>query len=329
MGRQLTMRVLDEAARKGWLTVENGAVTVTESSPDWIRTGIDIVNLGESVRANTVVLSAVASNAIQNHYRNMGQFNSPLGLPIDRAMRPRLRNSDGAYVTKFRGGEIVYLRDGRTQAYMTRMVTVYWRGFTCTRAQESTDEVYGTVSAIQVASGASQTIKYPADGDAEQSFDVGHFFGANGVIYQGPPTVLSLVVAHVEADSGDVSETKRRISEFIQSKAKDVAASNGAGFPAEDGNNDDWFLKQIVDWSVGALVDLVGAQDDRYRPALLPISFSEIYDRQYTDKTAILGGNPVKYTHSIVVRGVDDGGDEGEYVHYFFVEQQETTARPI
>jgi len=270
-----------------------------------------------------VVLAAWANQKIQEKYAQIGGKTSSLGLPINADLGVQPAGGD-KYFMDFRGGRIeVDPRSGKPAvAKKLRVMELWWVGLECRIRQEKVDEVYGSVAAIIPGSGMSNFHKFPGD---REYWDMGpdgqRIVQVSVPLFQGPPMTVVLLGSLVEHDSGDIEEYKHKIADAIANAARGLAVM--AGVPAEATAADQGFINDLSLGLVNAAASALGADDDPYVPQQLRLHWADILNGNYTRQTLRRDDDPriVEYTHSIVVTGIDQGGDRGEYALYFDVRQ--------
>lgn len=138
-------------------------------------------------------------------------------------------------------------------------------------------------------------------------------------IYTGPPTDLVIIGSLVEHDSGNIEQYKRKFADAITRAAQGLAAMEG--IPAEATAADQGFLNDLSVGLVNAVSSVLGADDDAYVPGQLLLHWTDILGHNFSKQLLRRNDDPrtISYTHQLVVSGVDQGGDRGEYALYFDV----------
>jgi len=267
---------------------------------------------------------AQAGIAIEKKYAQLGGKASPLGLPVNPTAGVQLQGT--TYLMDYRGGQIESSGGTSATAVKMREVQVWWVGLECRIRQESSDEIYGSVGAVVPASGGSFTHKFPGDRDYWDMGRPGERIVNVGVpIYTGPPADVVIVGALVEHDSGNIDKYKQKFADEITRAAQGLAGMEGV--PAEATAADEGWLNTLSLGLVNGIFSLVGADDDAYVPGNLLLHWTDILGHAFPKQTLRRDDDPrtIEYTHQLIVSGVDQGGDRGEYALYFDVRQFDIT----
>jgi len=323
--------IMKHALNTDQLALKDGQWALADNASKLVVKGLDGIlangvlkpdNIDPTTIANSV-LSIFAERKIQKKYAQLGGKKSQLGLPLYPATG--VQSSGNTYFMDFRGGRIEItdpLSENPAIAYKMRFIEVWWVGLECRIRQEKTDEIYGTVAAIIPGSGMSNTHKFPGDREYWDMGPDGQRIVQVGVpLYKGPPMSLTLVGSLVEHDSGNIEAYKQKIAQVIADAAKGLAVY--AGVPAEAVAADQGFINDLSLGLVNGVSSILGADDDPYVPQVHLLHAFDILKRNYTRQTLHRADDPhfLEYTHSIVVSGIDQGNDRGEYAFYFDVRQ--------
>jgi hypothetical protein len=336
---------MDQAARAGWIAMDNGTLLLTDSAPARLRDvvrrrGLDVIDNQISGSASGSDRQFVATEAalfrmrqraaratIERAWLRDGGPASSVGIPLDGSLR-EVRSEDGGWVGQFRGGQIKLQANGKIVKYTQHEVTITVAGIECGMRQEAEDEIYGVVTVFGPANGTVQSVRIPGSGVLT--------FGPPGarltlpevdVIRAAPVQDYKIFVALIEHDSGDAEAIARKVAERIESAAK-AAIGSLTGVPAEavaDSQNEEIHTAAL--WVVG---DLLGMGDDAYPTEGLTVRAAELMDgtgpalqapyRRADDPRTI-----EQWTHKVILSGVDDGGDRGQYAVYLRVTREDTT----
>lgn len=269
-----------------------------------------------------MTLRQVVQKRLLDKYDRIGQRHSPLGLPQDRQMS--VARAGNNFVMNFRGGEVQIPVEGGDAIAIARIRVELWLvGIECQIRQESTDEVYGAVGVIVPGSNLSATEKFP---DADKgTFEMGpdglRIINLAKKLYDGPPMDIVLTASLIEHDSGDTSEVKKKIAEAVAKAAQALAGE--VGIPAEVTSASSGWINDLSLGLVSAIAGILGIDDDPYPPQQLRLRWSELQGQQFVRRTTRRNDDPrtIDFTHSIILSGVDDGGDRGQYAIYFDVRQ--------
>jgi hypothetical protein len=195
---------------------------------------------------------------------------------------------------------------------MSQYLDVRWVALECRIRQESEDEILGTITRVST-DGTSTIYNFPPGQDATWSMgNTGErIITVDVPLYNGPPTAMSLTATLVEYDSGDIEGYKRHVSDAVS-----AIASRASGGESEVADS---VIRDLSDLLFNSVAELFGVADDQYNPQTLRLSLSSLADASRPRYTLTRDGEPqqAEYTDCIVLTGVDDGGDRGEYALYF------------
>ncbi|MGI5380559.1 hypothetical protein ACQEV2_41370 [Streptomyces sp. CA-251387] len=196
-------------------------------------------------------------------------------------------------------------------------VKVVWTGLECQVRQEKEDDIFGSV---QVIAGMTPQppLKFPESGTLQFGPPGLRIFSAQRLLYSGPAQDLTVSLALVQHDSGDVEQEKQAVAQAISAAATAAIAkaTGGAG----------GLIKPFIDLVAEALVDffsqLLGLADNPFNPAAVFIPKDRLLDansrrqiRQRTDDPRVL-----QFTDQLACSGTDDDGDLGVYALYLDVQ---------
>jgi len=282
---------------------------------------LDKIGRDEATNRLTYMLAQArlveARSKIMAKYSEIGSYRSPLGLASDPDRGVYSRG--GTYVMDFRGGHIEAnpLNNDPAIAKTETQIQVWWVGLECRIRQEKVDELYGTVAALIPGSGITNTMHFPEDREYWDMGPDGQRITQAGVkLYEGPPMDITLIASLVEYDSGNIDKYKREVAEAIAKASQTLAPS--VGVPAEVLAADQGFISDLSLGLVNAISSVLGADDDAYTPQQRVLHWTDLKDPSLR-QTLQRSDDPrhIDYTHSIVVSGIDQGGDRGEYAFYF------------
>jgi hypothetical protein len=197
-------------------------------------------------------------------------------------------------------------------------VEVWWVGLECRQRQESVDEVFGTVNLVSEDGQHKESVKFPEGADYwELGPDGQRIVSTQTLLYRGPAKDIALAASLVEYDSGDIQQYKDGAAQAVSSVATAAigSATGGAGTVA----------KPLVDLLAKALVDLttavLGTDSDTYAPRGIRLPAQAMAPAAQRRRTLRRTDDArhIDWTDVIVLIGVDDGGDVGEYAVYFDV----------
>ncbi len=285
-----------------------------------------------------------AVHDIREKYRQLGEFNSPLGLAINEnldAQNDPIITSDGrgGFVSNFRGGRINLASPGGSPpiAQIIDKMKIWFVGLECRVRQESKDEIFGSVGIIIPSTKFTKTIDFP-EGTEYWTLgeDGSRTISLQQLIYDGVPADVVLNCVLIEHDSGDIDEYKKKIAEALAEAAKAGLAL--LGVPAEATAADQGFISDISLGLVNVMSGWVGADDDPYTPQALRIPARNVlialaqkfegkrldepdpFPERVLERSDTPGVKLIYNTNPVIVSGTDQGGDRGEYGFYFKVE---------
>ena len=287
------------------------------------KSNLDLIVLGlGSVPAQT------AHDAIVKKY-NAINGRQVLGLALDD---PHLE--DTRFVQNFRSGNITISGEALNlppTATITRNVKVFWKGLECRRRQEKEDEMYGTVASFTPSSGASKARSFP---DNQEFFTMGHegsrIINDAALICDSAVGDLLVVCSLVEHDSGDIGKYKEEVAKLLAKAAGGFLAMGGVD--AETLAASEGFIGDVSLGLVNVAASVLGADDDQYNPGTMLIHAKELLQRfkpnpldppeQFPTQVLRRDDDPktIEFTHSLILSGTDQGGDQGEYGLYFDVQ---------
>ena len=286
---------------------------------------------------------AEKAQAISRAWEELGgPRSSLLGLPIDDGLTALLTpltklDDEGGAFSNFRGGSL-HISNVDNNVFVSdeiKKVKIILVGIECRIRQESVDEVFGSVGVIIPSSKTSATHHFP--GEADKSLQMGD--GARIVqleleVYDGVIADIILPCVLVEHDSGNIDEYKKKAAEYIAVAA--MAGLGAVGVPAEAAGADQGIIGDITLGLVNVLSGWLGADDDPYTPQALRIPGKDILaallikngellgvPAPFKEQTLTRGDDPRTLSYNIapvIVTGIDQGGDRGEYAFYFKVE---------
>lgn len=280
---------------------------------------------------NPTTLERLASAKIQDYYAKHGGYFSRFGLPIDAGLNAQespvvLSRPQGGYSADFRGGRLTLSHAGPGDDVVVewiRKVKIWFVGLECRVRQEGTDEVYGSIGCIVPSTNELNTYHFP---DGIEYFSMGpdgtRTVRVEMLIYDGVPADIVLACLLIEHDSGNIDTYKEKIAAAITTAAKTGLAA--IGVPAEATAADQGFLGDLSLGIVNAVSGWIGADDDPYTPQNSRIRAREILLNAFTEQVLERSDTPgvvLKYNaEPVIVYGIDQGGDRGEYGFYFRVE---------
>ncbi|MFE4311154.1 peptidoglycan-binding protein [Streptomyces sp. NPDC056891] len=199
-------------------------------------------------------------------------------------------------------------------------VRVVWTGLECRMRQEEIDEIFGTVQLItEVTTDPPPPLKFPDSGTLEFGPPGQRIFSAGRLLYSGPARDMSVSVAMVEWESGDVEKAKEAVADAVSTAATLAVglATGGVGFLAEP------LIDGIVEGLVDVFADDVfGLQDDAYNPSAIFITKDQLLNADARRKTVQRADDPhtLQFTDLVIITGTDDAGDMGAYHLYLDVQ---------
>jgi hypothetical protein len=269
---------------------------------------------------------ADAKTAVIREWNRLGGAKSPLGLPVKNEVE--VAKTASGFESRFRSGVMAL---NPTLAILptkeTDVVTIDLVGIECQIRQEGTDEIYGVVTVIGPA---NNTIAQTRFGPLEM--------GPRGTrIVSLEKTLITkqvvenykIHVALIEHDSGDVDVIAKKVADKVREGA---AAAIGAltGVPAEAVAESESFSEGIDQGLVFLFDDILGIGDDALLPQALDLPWPTIVPGAVVVKLDPVSrpGEPQKlerWTHQLVVSGVDHAEDLGQYGVYFRVRAERQT----
>jgi hypothetical protein len=269
---------------------------------------------------------AAARAGLERAWTRMGGPASPVGLPMGGQVTVKEAGVAGSwtYSADFRGGTIHLSNDGSTgQSDSQVKVFIDLVGLECQVRQEGTDEIYAVVSVVGPSDHAIASTRVPGGGTINM--------GPDGMRINLPTTSLLsdgtlqdyyVWAALVENDSGDVDVIAKKIADKFASTAA-TALGAATGVPAEAIADSESFKENLITGLAWVFGDVLGMGDDPYDPESFRLFWGDLkagtpavqpaYSRS-DDPRKIEG-----WTHRLILSGVDDGGDHGQYAVYFKV----------
>lgn len=262
-----------------------------------------------------------AQEELKKAWERSGGAFSPVGLPIDPTSISEI--SPGKWALQCRSGYIQYVHQNReTHQVVTSKVTVRLVAIECQMRQESSDEVYGVIAVHGPANRLIHSVRVPSGSYLSMGKPGARLtFPQIPIVTDVPVEDLYIRVAWIENDSGNIEDIAQKVSaKLSQAAAALVGGLVGAGAESVASSQDETFYEASL-WVVG---NVLGMGDDAY-----PV------EGKYISAGELMGGSgprlqgtyqrkddprPVeRWTHDIVARGVDDGGDIGSYRFFFEV----------
>lgn len=280
------------------------------------------------------ILERKAKEAISAAWHRAGGDRSRVGVPLGGAISARM-SSRNVWRAQFRSGEIEtrFLNNNGQQVLqiVTSEMRIRLVGIECQMRQEGEDEIYATIGALRVADGETSTVKVP---DWPMPGGVPYFIFKEGkaqgrmvsldvpIVWGRPIQDVRLTVGLVETDKDDtVNAMKDKVAAVIVEKGRE-AVKDKTGLDAEALVSKEDMQNSIKDLMNKGLEKLLGMGPDVYEAGHLAISAREI-EAGPARKPPFKRGDDSdvirEWTHEIVVRGRDDGGDRGQYRLFFDV----------
>ena len=274
---------------------------------------------------------ATAKIAMEKAWAAAGGPKSKVGLPRNGQVEVREVTQSGetngaliGYVADFRGGSITLSPDGTRSATKTEtLVSIMLVGLECEVRQEATDEMYGLVSILGPSDSTVVSKRFPDSGtlnmgpDGIRINDMAVMLIDGGVIqnYQ----IMGCLFEH---DSGDVDVIAKDVSDKVASTAAE-ALGGLTGAPAEAVGDSESFKQNLASGLAWVFGNVLGMGDDPYDPQSISLPWSTLVSGAVSVQPPIHRNDDSRtiedWTHKIVLSGVDDGGDRGQYVLYFRV----------
>jgi len=288
----------------------------------------------------------VAIHDVNTSYKEFGGILSLLSLPIDDELNttdaPIVKpGAMGVYTSEFRGGRIT-VKSHTSVKDVFRFVKVIFAGLECRVKMEEVDEVYGSIGAIAPRWHQSPSHSFP---QGMKYFTMGpdgtRTCEAEIEIYDGPPDNITITCFLYEHDDGPSEEYQKKIGETVALVAATYLGGVW-GLGAEAIFGDKGFLRDACVGVVDAVTATLGLADDPFDPRAFTIPHKDLllgYAIQFEHKGKP-DDNPFpqdKFFHRedtpgvklrynvgpVIVSGIDQGGDYGEYGLYFRVELRE------
>jgi hypothetical protein len=264
-----------------------------------------------------------AKKKIAARYEQVGHRFSPIGLPVTG-----VQGKGDNFVQRFRSGHITTggLITDIALVVQTDTVEITWKGIECHQKQEEFDDIIGSIGIIAPFSAYETSYGFPTDRE-EWTMGPGlRIIQPNVKLYDGPVGDIYILVSLVERDSGNIDEYKKKIAALVSKAAKSFVPGDGVSAEAEAAD-----MGLIGDLSLGAvnvMANFLGAADDPFNPGSEIIDKDEVLSRfkesappdQFPTFLVDREGRKFTYTHRVIVEGVDNGGDFGQYSLYFTVE---------
>lgn len=196
-------------------------------------------------------------------------------------------------------------------------VKVVWTGLECRIRQEVEDDIFGSV---QVIAGLSPQppLKFPDGGTLRFGPPGLRIFSAQRLLYSGPAQDLSVSLALVQHDSGDIEEEKQAVAQALSAAATAAVAklTGGAGTVLKP------FIDLLSEALVNAVSDLLGLADDPFNPSAVFIPKDKLLDANSRRRILQRPDDPrvVQFTDELVCSGTDGDGDLGVYALYLDVQ---------
>jgi len=267
-----------------------------------------------------------AKAQLQTAWTRMGGPSSPVGLPLggDIVVKETGPSTSPTFSADFRGGSIHLSNDGDVGSTDNqKKVYINLVGIECQVRQEGTDEIYAVVSVLGPSSHSIASTRIPSSGTISM--------GPDGMRISTPVTPLLadgviqnyyVWVSMVENDSGDVDVIARDISNKF-ADAVSTGLQGLTGMPAEAVGDSESFKENIATGLAWVFGNVLGMGDDPYDAESFPLFWADLnekalplqppYSRSDDPRTI------TSWTHRVIVSGVDDGGDHGQYAFYFRV----------
>jgi hypothetical protein len=274
---------------------------------------------GRELAVAEAVRQRIALRQIEASWNARGGPKSDVGLHLGE--RITIAPTAGGYQARFRSGTLKWEPGAPIGWDVSTWVQIRLVGIECVVRQEGSDEIYGLVSCMVPSLGFVKNHIFPGGNNTISMGRSGERLWLTDVtLYKGPIVDVKLWCGLIENDSGDVEE----ISQEIATKVSDESArllGGMTGLPAESIANQTWYMQGIGTIAGFVLDDILGIGDDPYPfvPLVLhhdevaafppPVSVTRPDDANVIERT----------THSIVLEGIDDGGDRGLYKCYFLV----------
>jgi hypothetical protein len=283
------------------------------------------------IRRVRALRRAAAQEAIRRSWEEMGGPRSILGLPLNDQITVDL--TPRGYTASFRSGDIHILGPGgRTIVNDFKIVNVVLVGIECQIRQEEEDEIYGIVAVIGAGSGiagglGNETVvtrRFPDGGTMDMGPDGLRISNLNlPLVQNGIVQTYRIVASLFEHDSGNVDVIAQKVSDKISST---VAMAVGAltGAPAEAVAESESFKENMVTGLAFIFGDILGMGDDPYNAESALISWIELQgDAQPPIQPSVHRDDDPRtinnWTHRVILSGIDDGDDRGQYALYFNV----------
>jgi len=276
-------------------------------------------------RAHRARLEA-ARAAMERGWQRMGGVSSPVGLPVADSIRLEEQGvlGRGGYTASFRGGTLKLSSDGQTVSSESHtVVNIDLVGIECQIRQESTDEIYGVVSVMGPSNSTIITTRIPGGGTIDMGPDglrinLTHVPLVKGGVLQNYYVWASLV----ENDSGDVDVIANKIADkFAETARAAVGALTGA--PAESVSDSETFKENMATGLAWVFGDILGMGDDAYNAESFNLFWGDLNAASPAQQPPIRRDDDPRtidgWTHKLILSGVDDGGDRGQYALYFKV----------
>lgn len=317
-----TSRRIKNAMLAGLFPGEQAAIADRFRRGDDYRIPVGEMHENVNKTFHAAILKVLAQEEIKKAWERSGGAFSPVGLPLNPKF-PVSQVEPGTWALQCRSGRIQYVQDDRkTFEIRTSKVTVRLVAIECQVRQESSDEVYGVVSVHGPANRLIQTVRVPAS----ETMDMGEegarlTFPNVPLVTDNPVEDLYLRVAWIENDSGNEEDIARKVADKLREAASAAAgALVGAGAESVTASQDETFYEASL-WVVG---EVLGMGDDAYPVEGKFVSAGEQMSGfgPPMQPTYLRGDDPRpvdRWTHDIIVQGVDDGGDLGRYRFFFEV----------
>lgn len=286
-----------------------------------------VKDLADQIKLSPVFRRAAAKQQMQRGWERLGGPRSSIGLPVTGQIEIHEIGPPDApteYTADFRGGTLHLTDNGGTvTSYERTLGHVMLVGVECQMRQEKADEVYGVVAAIGPSNQATVTRRFPDSGTLTLGPDGMRISNLGLMLVDGSVVQDYIIIATlVENDSGDVDVIAKNIADKIAGTAAAVIGGL-TGAPAEAVGESESFKQNLatgLGWVFGSIL---GMGDDPYNAESFPLSWTTLKQGNPPLQPPVTRNDDprtiAEWTHKLVLSGMDDGGDRGQYALYFKV----------
>jgi hypothetical protein len=277
------------------------------------------------VRARQARLET-AKKAMERGWKNLGGPSSVMGLPLNGQIEIKEIGNFGqnGYQADFRGGTLTLQTDGmQVESETEVLVNIDLVGIECQIRQEKTDEMYGVISVLGASNTVISSQRFPGSGTISMGPDGMRINNDTiSLVKAGVRQNYYIWASLIENDSGDVDViAKNIVDKFTQTASSAVGALTG--LPAESVADSESFKENMATSLGWVLGNVLGMGDDPYNAESFNLYWGDLKSISPMLQPAVHRNDDPRtidtWTHSLILSGVDDGGDRGQYALYFNV----------